>query len=211
MDYFEQMAVLSQTLLSALAEGLKLAPNHFDDIIMPTAGDHTSYMRLNFYPPPLYEDEDEESRLGISRHTDAGVLTVLYQDPIVSSLEVYSGTKQINDDGKWIPVHPPPAKSRGFTVNIGDMLQVMSNDIYKAPEHRVLATPAGKSRYSAPFFYNPSYDGKIHPSTTNNVEQDRYQSFTWRHFRRQRFAGDFEDLGRKEIQIEDFKVGPIAI
>ena len=41
-----------------------------------------------------------------------------------------------------------------LTINVGDMLQVYSNDRYVAPLHRVLAN-RDKHRYSAPFFFNP--------------------------------------------------------
>ena len=63
-------------------------------------------------------------------------------------------------DPEWVDVTPVPG---ALTVNVGDMLQVLSNGKYKAPEHRVLASPPGKVRYSAPFFYNPAYDAEIAP------------------------------------------------
>ena len=63
-------------------------------------------------------------KLGVSRHTDAGALTVLLQDPnpaVTSGLEVYSGSKQDAGDGRWVPVTPVPG---ALTINTGDMLQV---------------------------------------------------------------------------------------
>ena len=56
------------------------------------------------------------------------------------------------------------------TINIGDMVQVWSNDRYVAPLHRVLATREA-DRYSAPFFYNPPHTATIAPAPgEQNVE-----------------------------------------
>lgn len=55
----------------------------------------------------------------------------------------------------------------GFTVNIGDMMQVLSNGHYKAPLHRVLAN-LEKDRYSAPFFYNPPFTTDVTPILSPN-------------------------------------------
>ena len=63
---------------------------------------------------------DGGQQLGISRHTDAGGLTLLLQDN-VSALEAYSGMKQDKGDDEWVPVNPVDG---AITVNIGDMLQV---------------------------------------------------------------------------------------
>jgi isopenicillin N synthase-like dioxygenase len=123
------------------------------------------------------------------------------------------------------------------TDTAGDMLQVWSNDLFKAAEHRVRATPAGGGaapRFSVPFFYNPSYSALIAPcshaaasaeSTTGesnstcdadatdggaNSKQTctpKYRAVSWGYFRQQRFLGDYSDRGQ-EIQIEDFKILP---
>eukprot|EP00597_Dinobryon_sp_UTEXLB2267_P011841 CAMPEP_0170131006 /NCGR_PEP_ID=MMETSP0020_2-20130122/22960_1 /TAXON_ID=98059 /ORGANISM="Dinobryon sp., Strain UTEXLB2267" /LENGTH=135 /DNA_ID=CAMNT_0010365937 /DNA_START=436 /DNA_END=841 /DNA_ORIENTATION=+ len=92
--------------------------------------------------------------------TDSGVLTVLMQGE-QDGLEVYSGSKEDRNDGHWVPVPPVPG---GLTINTGDMLQVWSNDLYQAAEHRVRAS-RDRVRYSAPFFYNPSYDTLVTPLT----------------------------------------------
>jgi isopenicillin N synthase-like dioxygenase len=81
--------------------------------------EHTSFLRLNYYPV-LHQSKNDELVLGINRHTDAGVLTLLYQDSN-SALEVYSGSKEDNNDGVWVPVDPIPGC---IAVNVCDMLQV---------------------------------------------------------------------------------------
>ena len=83
-------------------------------------------MRLNYYPHTNSATTNTTSPhslqipMGVSRHTDAGGFTVLLQDS-VPGLEVYSGSKEDNDDGEWISV---PPVINGLTINIGDMLQV---------------------------------------------------------------------------------------
>eukprot|EP00958_Prasinococcus_capsulatus_P027315 scaffold5382_cov405-Prasinococcus_capsulatus_cf.AAC.2 len=148
---------------------------------------HTSYLRLNHYPIC----PDSENNLGISRHTDAGALTVLVHDP-VSSLQVYK-------DGKWQTVQYVPDT---LTINIGDCLQVWSNGRYIAAEHRVLANPTSV-RYSAPFFYNPSFRTEVKPIVGEGEEGLRYTPYSWLDFRYKRFRGDFEDIG-EEVQISNY-------
>jgi len=123
MDYYHNCANLSASLMAAIAESLGIPGSFFDSSL---GGNHTSYLRLNWYP--IFEANGGTSKgadataLGVSRHTDAGALTVLLQDS-VSALEVYSGTKEDAGDGKWVPVEPVPG---AFTINLGDMIQVMA-------------------------------------------------------------------------------------
>jgi isopenicillin N synthase-like dioxygenase len=193
--YYDACADLSAVLMGAIAESLGLEQEFFEANMTP----HTSYLRLNYYPPC---PDPEPGQLGISRHTDAGALTVLLQDE-VAALEVYSGSKEDNNDGEWVGV--PPVEG-GFTINIGDMLQVWTNGEYAAPEHRVRANRR-LERFSAPFFYNPAYHADVQPVVSSETKQDevklRYRPINWGKYRGARFEGDFADVG-KEVQIEDF-------
>ena len=86
------------------------------------------------------------------------------------------------------------------------MLQVWSNDHYRSPIHRVVAS-ADHTRLSAPFFWNPSY-GTICaplPALLRGGERARYRPVSWAEFRDQRSAGDYADYGA-EIQIADFRI-----
>ena len=154
-------------------------------------------------------------------HTDAGALTILYQDDSVSSLQVYKNEK-------WHFIEP---REGTFVINIGDMIQVWSNDVYskfseslsifsckemrslnsqlpqnriEAPLHRVQANST-KERYSAPFFYNPEYRADVYPLLDNDTSASLYKTVNWGDFRAQRFAGDFADLG-EEVQISNYLV-----
>ena len=133
----------------------------------------------------------------MNRHFDAGCLTLLYQDPTCSALQV-NVRAHAGGAPRWVSVDPVAG---ALTVNVGDMLQVLSNGAYRAPEHRVLASAPGAERFSAPFFYNPAYDAEVRPLAG---AAPRYGPFSYGYWRRRRFEGDFADEGKPEIQISDY-------
>jgi isopenicillin N synthase-like dioxygenase len=182
--YFHEMEELSAILLRAICRSLDFEP---DTLQQHFVGNHTSYLRLNYYP----KCPDPSSTLAVHHHTDAGALTILYQDDDVTSLQVHK-------DSQW---HFIPPRKGTFVINIGDMIQVWSNDKYKAPLHQVQAN-ASTERYSAPFFYNPSYESNVFPLVQEG-EETKYKTINWGEFRVKRFAGDYADLG-EEVQISHY-------
>ncbi|GJY67390.1 RNA-directed DNA polymerase, eukaryota [Tanacetum coccineum] len=92
-----------------------------------------------------------ELTLGLTSHTDPCVLTVLVQNEIGGLLQVKCGEQ-------WVEVEPVPG---AIVVNIGDLLQMMSNDIYKSVEHRVLANNVEGARVSVAHLFNPSNREKL--------------------------------------------------
>jgi hypothetical protein len=79
----------------------------------------------------------------------------------------------------------------------------------------VLAS-SSTERFSAPFFYNPSYESVVQPlinCLSNDSEQTcaapLYSPIQWGMFRRRRFEGDFADVG-EEVQIEHFRLKAAA-
>ena len=200
VNYFQACETLSDkiTKLMAAAIDRKIAEEAVQDL----KENHTSYLRMNYYPvydPEVGEETSKEEKsskseppaLGISPHRDAGYLTVLLQDDDCHSLQVWL-------DNEWQTVVPV----RGaFTINTGDMAQIWSNGRYKAPLHRVLTNKV-KARFSAPFFYNPGYKSYMKPVVDASP---KYHPCLWGYFRAVRFAGDFTNLG-VEIQIEDYEI-----
>lgn len=83
--------------------------------------------------------------VGITSHTDPGVVTVLLQNQ-VQGLQVMHGEE-------WVDVKPLPG---GLIINIGDMLQIVSNGEYKSVKHRVLANSCREPRISVVMFLNLS-------------------------------------------------------
>ena len=133
--------------------------------------------------------------MGVNHHTDSGLLTILLQDQ-QPGLEAYR-------EGEW---HMVEARSDALVINLGDIVQVWSNDRYQAPLHRVVASSVAE-RFSAPFFFNPSYSAEYLPlpTTVDAHRPARYQTISWREFRRLRMMGDFADYG-EEVQISHYRV-----
>lgn len=160
-----------------------------------------STVRLNWYPTvdPVPEREREGlAELGdnaLGYHTDPGVLTLLLQDA-TGGLQAHSRAEG------WIDV--PPAEGT-IVVNLADSLQVWSNDRYRAAVHRV--TPIKRrSRYSIPYFYNPTMDAVIEPIAELGSEPPLYRPFTWREFILARAHDNYTDLGAEDTQASHFRV-----
>ena len=188
--YYANCRSLGLRLLSAMAANLGVSPEHlasgFDNM-------HTSFLRLNYYPrytPTAGADRP----FGVGEHTDSGALTLLLQDE-QPGLEVFR-------EGRWYAVEPRPD---ALVINIGDMVQVWSNDRYRAALHRVITNPR-EDRYSVPFFLSPSFDTTYEPlpSTVTPDRPARYRPIQWREFRTLRAAGDYADVG-EEIQIAHYR------
>jgi len=108
-------------------------------------------MSLSFVYYPACPEPELVS--GVSPHSDITSITVLLQDDIGG---LYVRDK---DSDGWINV--PPVNG-ALVVNIGDVLQIMSNECYKSIEHRVVAN-RNKTRISMPIFVNPAPDAIIGP------------------------------------------------
>ena len=193
--YVDACEGLSHWLLALVCLGLGVERSALDAAFAPAS---TSFLRLNHYPvrDPLEDVADQAAPgadLGIHHHTDAGALTVLLQDEI-DGLQVWR-------DEDWRAVAPTPG---ALVVNIGDMIQVWSNDLYCAPVHRVLAMDSVE-RLSLPLFFNPAYEAVVAPMEPCTVagRPARYHPIRWGEFRRRRADGDFADYGA-EVQISDY-------
>ena len=197
-DYRDACTQLALRLLEAMSAGLGVDAAHLNEHFDP---DHSGFVRLNHYPvkDPLEGRDDfsylDVANLGVHHHTDAGALTVLLQDD-VGGLQVFNG-------GYWHDVVPIP---HAFVINTGDMMQVWSNDRYRAAIHRVQAMHA-RDRYSVPFFYNPNAGARVSPlpSVVSEAEPARYRSIDWTEFRARRTDGDYADYG-PEVQISQYRI-----
>ena len=218
VEYFEECSRLS----GRLAELMILALNHHGNDNDDNGGKeesnldeeegeflerikkyHTSYLRMNYYPPSKGSDENinndgENERatrnenlhnnsfsniksaaadtLGISPHRDAGFLTILLQDNDCHSLQVarFEDDDHIGDDDPEKWVTVHPVPG-ALTINTGDMAMICSNGRFRAPLHRVRTDPTRK-RYSAPFFYNPGYTELISPFASCCKEKENEKS-----------------------------------
>jgi isopenicillin N synthase-like dioxygenase len=195
--YYRACETLAFRLLSAVSLCLGMPEQH----LRRAFDGHTSFLRMNYYPRcpdaarPDAPTGSRDGRFGINHHTDAGAITLLLQDDDQPGLQVFRR-------GVWQMVPPLPGT---LTVNIGDVVQVWSNDRYPAALHRVIASPDGE-RFSVPFFFNPSpaADYAPLPGACRN-EPPRYRAITWGEFRARRAAGDYADVG-DEVQISDYRI-----
>jgi isopenicillin N synthase-like dioxygenase len=189
--YYASCRSLGLRLLSAVARNLGAEP---EELARHFAGTHTSFLRLNYYPRHALGPAEDDRPFGVGEHTDSGALTLLLQDP-QPGLEVCR-------DGRWHLVEP---RADALVVNIGDIVQVWSNDEYRAALHRVLTNPS-RDRYSVPFFLNPAWDATYEPLPTmvSAKQSARYRRIHWREFRTLRAAGDYADLG-EEVQISHYR------
>jgi isopenicillin N synthase-like dioxygenase len=188
---------LAFRLLAAISANLGMPPGHLATGFQPW---HTSFLRLNYYPvcprpaSPTEVRTPSEGHLGVNHHTDAGALTLLLQDD-QPGLEVFR-------EGQWHLVEP---RSDALVINIGDIVQVWSNDGYPAALHRVRAS-ADRARFSAPFFFNPAYEASYAPlpTTIGAHTPALYRPIRWGEFRALRAAGDYRDCG-EEVQIHHYR------
>uniref|UniRef100_K3WAM6 Fe2OG dioxygenase domain-containing protein n=1 Tax=Globisporangium ultimum (strain ATCC 200006 / CBS 805.95 / DAOM BR144) TaxID=431595 RepID=K3WAM6_GLOUD len=204
-EYYAQVVHIARRILMLFAVALGEHVNFFDQFFhgtgdndeaepsrLPVVHRNSSSLRLNHYPV----SSDPENTMGVYHHTDGGALTVLLQDDEVASLQVFHRASQ-----EWHFV--PPIKDT-FVTNIGDMVQIWSNDKFVAPLHRVLASST-RSRYSVPFFHNPSYDAIIEPIIVGGNEKPRYRPLNWFAFVREKIEGNFANIGQ-DIQITRFRI-----
>lgn len=196
-DFFESSSIVAERVLSLVLQALGVDTTDLDALGDP----RTSTVRLNYYPtedPLNGKDLNETAPLGdmaLHHHTDPGVLTLLLQD-MTGGLQTYTR------EGEWIDV--PPA-SGTIVVNLGDAMQVLSNDRYRAAIHRV--TPRSRdARYSTPYFYNPPADAVLAPIPLLAEDAPKFTPFRWRDYIKGRVDDNFTDLGIEDIQIDQFRV-----
>ena len=135
---YAQFDRVGARILAHLAVALDLPADWFD----PAIAGGNSVLRLLHYPP-IADAPPGAIRAGA--HEDINLITLL-----LGAEE--AGLELQTRDGRWIEVTPPPG---ALAVNIGDMLQRLTNHRLPSTTHRVrnpLGASAGFSRYSMPFF-----------------------------------------------------------
>ncbi|KAL3538914.1 hypothetical protein ACH5RR_002280 [Cinchona calisaya] len=189
-EYAKEVQKLAFKLLELISLSLGLAKNRINGFFK----DSTGFIRINHYPPC----PSPHLALGVGRHKDAGALTILAQDD-VGGLEV-----KRKSDGEWILVKPIP---NAYIINVGDILQVWSNDKYESVEHRVMVN-SEKERFSIPFLFNPAHYTWIEPleELINEQNPSKYKAYNWGKFFATRKRSNYKKLDVENIQISHFKI-----
>ena len=141
--YYDAVFALSLVLFRGFALALGLP----EDSFIRNISTPPSQLRLVHYP---FNPDAPADRPGIGAHTDYECFTILL--PTADGLEVMNGA------GEWIDA---PVMPGAFVINIGDMLEVLSNGNFVATLHRVRKVT--QERYSFPLFCACDYDTVIAP------------------------------------------------
>lgn len=142
LDWMGAMTELGARLLRVIAAGLGLDPGWFEATV---TDDPTILFRIFRYP------SGDQVGWGVAEHTDYGLLTILAQDR-------HGGLEVRGPDG-WIDV---PADPSVLVVNLGDMLERLTEGRYRSTPHRVHNT-SGAERLSFPLFVDPAWDAVCPP------------------------------------------------
>jgi len=166
LELFATFDATGLKVLKAIARYLKIDEYYFEDAVR----DGNSVLRALHYPPQT-EPTGEHIRAGA--HEDINAITLL-----LGAEE--AGLELLTRDGRWIPVSPRPGE---LVINIGDMLQRLTNGKLRSTTHRVVnPTPdrATKARYSMPFFLHFRSDFLIEalPETVPAGEQPKWPPIT---------------------------------
>lgn len=168
LEYYRVLEDLAADLMRLFALGLDLAEDFFEDKI----DDHITNLVANHYPALSEEPLPGQWRKG--PHSDWGTLTILHQDD-TGGLEVLD-----RDNDRWLPV---PIVAGSFVVNVGDLMEVWTNNRWRSTKHRVPAPPAearSTARVSMPFFHQPNWLAEVEclPSCLVDGEEPLHQPVT---------------------------------
>ncbi|XP_010273389.1 PREDICTED: protein SRG1-like [Nelumbo nucifera] len=145
--YSSELRKLALKILDQMAKALKIEAEEMRELF----SDGVQSMRMNYYPPC----PQPEMAIGFTPHSDADALTILLQLNETEGL-------QIRKQGKWVPVNPLP---NALVVNIGDIMEIVSNGIYRSIEHRATVNSM-KERLSIATFYSTKLDAALGPATS---------------------------------------------
>ena len=177
-EVYEKLERIGYVLMEAIAMDLDLDVNFFDTYLEKG---HSIFRAIHYPPQP--EAPEEGIRAGA--HEDINLITLL----MGASTE---GLEVVTAEGNWLPFH---VTDDTLVINVGDMLQRLSNGIFKSTTHRVV-NPVGDKRYeprfSLPFFLHPVEDMSLN-CLPNCISDDRPKGFE------DITAGDYLTKRLKEI------------
>ena len=172
-EVYKKLEQAGGYLLRAIAVYLNLPENYFDDKI----NEGNSILRTLHYFPITDPDALPDDAVRAGAHEDINLITLL----IGASAD---GLELLTRENEWFPVK---AHGEDLVVNVGDMLQRLTNNKLKSTTHRVVNPPRElmkNSRYSVPFFLHPKPDMDLtslescidatHPKLYTNITAGEY-------------------------------------
>ena len=170
-----------RALLQAIALYLGLEEHYFDQYIH----NGNSILRAIHYPPIKNEPK---SAIRAEQHEDINLITLL----VGASAD---GLQILTKQNEWVGVTSLPEQ---IVVNVGDMLQRLTNNKLRSTTHRVVNPPRelwGTSRYSIPFFLHPKGDMSL-ASLASTIDQDHPKAYE------DATAGEYLDERLREIGLK---------
>ncbi|KAL6906395.1 hypothetical protein ACP4OV_003996 [Aristida adscensionis] len=179
--YSSETAKVARCLLEFMGKDMGAEP---ESLLEKFQGEPQG-LRMNYYPPCRHADKV----LGMSPHTDGAGLTLLLQVNGVPGL-------QIRRDGKWFAVE---SLDGAFIVNVGDILEILSNGKYRSIEHRAVVHPS-RERISAAVFHRPCQDAMIGPlpELVKDGGKARYRSLSYLDFMKRYYSAKLD--GRNHLE-----------
>jgi len=193
MQLFSELETVSQQLLICLTDVLGVKGDYFYDFV----ASGNSILRALHYPGFFRSEYEESSAVRAASHTDINLITLLL-GASQRGLQVQA------HNGEWVNVH---CKANEVIVNVGDMLQRLSNMRFVSTVHRVLNPVAASGvevkddfvgpRISIPFFCHPASDMPLDvlDSCTNSQNPPKFEDITAGNYLYQRLA----ELGLLEL------------
>jgi len=183
-EVYKKLEAAGIHLLQAIAVYLGLPENYFDDKVH----NGNSILRALHYFPITDPDSLPADAVRAGAHEDINLITLL----IGASAD---GLELLTRHNEWLPVK---AHGEDLVVNVGDMLQRLTNNKLKSTTHRVVNPPRELmkySRYSVPFFLHPKsgMDLTCLPSCISADHPKHYEDIT---------AGEYLDERLREIGLK---------
>jgi isopenicillin N synthase-like dioxygenase len=184
LDVYKRLEKTGVQMLRAIALYLNLPENYFDDKIHHG----NSILRPIHYFPIEDPDSVPADAVRAAEHGDINLITLL----MGASAD---GLQVLRRDGKWIPITALPEQ---LVVNVGDMLERLTNKKLKSTIHRVVNPPRhlmNTPRYSIPFFMHPRSEMSLAalPSCVDASHPKLWEDIT---------AGEFLNQRLREIGLK---------
>lgn len=184
LSVYQTLENTGKQMLRAIALYLELDEDYFDNKVH----NGNSILRPIHYFPIEDPSQVPDDAVRAAEHGDINLITLL----MGASAD---GLQVLRKDGKWIPITALPGH---LVVNVGDMMERLTNDKLKSTIHRVVNPPKEElktARFSIPFFMHPRSDMDLSalPNCITVDQPKKYKDITAGEFLNERLI----ELGLK--------------